>query len=242
VLHYQPIVNLGSDRITGAEALVRWAHPRRGVLAPGAFIAMAEESGLINRIGAWVFEKACLQVMEWNERREPGEQLTMSINLSARQLETDETVDELLAIADRIAVPREMIILELTESVLIEDLADKERLSRLQSEGFRLAVDDFGTGYSGLAYLQNLPFDIIKVDRAFVTGVDTNVNRATFLESILELAKGVGAKTIGEGIEGAGELDLLRKLGFDFGQGYYFSRPVPYETFATMIGLEQLTA
>ena len=241
VLHYQPIVNLGSDRITGAEALVRWAHPRRGVLAPGAFIAMAEESGLINRIGAWVFEKACLQVMEWNERREPGEQLTMSINLSARQLETDETVDELLAIADRIAVPREMIILELTESVLIEDLADKARLSRLQSEGFRLAVDDFGTGYSGLAYLQNLPFDIIKVDRAFVTGVDTNVNRATFLESILELAKGVGAKTIGEGIEGAGELDLLRKLGFDFGQGYYFSRPVPHGTFATMIGLE-LTA
>jgi EAL domain-containing protein (putative c-di-GMP-specific phosphodiesterase class I) len=166
----------------------------------------------------------------------------MSINLSARQLETDETVDELLAIADRIAVPREMIVLELTESVLIEDLADKARLTRLQAEGFRLAVDDFGTGYSGLAYLQNLPFDIIKVDRAFVTGVDTNVNRATFLESILELAKGVGATTLGEGIEGAGELDLLRKLGFDFGQGYYFSRPVPSETFATMIGLEQLTA
>ncbi len=239
ILHYQPIVSLASDRITGAEALVRWHHPRRGVLAPGAFIGMAEESGLINRIGLWVFEKACRQVMEWNERREDGDSMTMSINLSARQLETDESVDELLAIANRLEVPREMIVLELTESVLIEDLADRARLGRLQSEGFRLAVDDFGTGYSGLAYLQHLPFDIIKVDRAFVSGVDTNVNRATFLESILDLAKGVGAKTVGEGIEGGGELDLLKKLGFDYGQGYYFSRPVPSETFATMIGLEQ---
>ncbi len=239
ILHYQPIVNLATDRITGAEALVRWHHPRRGVLAPGAFIEMAEESGLINRIGLWVFEKACRQVMEWNERREDGDSMTMSINLSARQLETDESVDELLAIANRLEVPREMIVLELTESVLIEDLADRARLGRLQSEGFRLAVDDFGTGYSGLAYLQHLPFDIIKVDRAFVSGVDTNINRATFLESILDLAKGVGAKTVGEGIEGGGELDLLKKLGFDYGQGYYFSRPVPHETFATMIGLEQ---
>ncbi len=239
VLHYQPIVNLATDRITGAEALVRWHHPRRGVLAPGAFIGMAEESGLINRIGLWVFEQACRQAMEWNERRDDTEPLTMSINLSARQLETDESVNELLAIAERLGVARDTIVLELTESVLIEDLADRARLERLQSEGFRLAVDDFGTGYSGLAYLQHLPFDIIKVDRAFVSGVDTNVNRATFLESILDLAKGVGAKTIGEGIEGGGELDLLKQLGFDYGQGYYFSRPVPFETFATMIGLEQ---
>ncbi len=239
VLHFQPIVNLATDRITGAEALVRWHHPRRGVLAPGAFIEMAEESGLINRIGLWVFEQACEQVMEWNARRNDDEPLTMSINLSARQLETDESVDQLLAVAERLDVPRNMIVLELTESVLIEDLADRARLARLQSEGFRLAVDDFGTGYSGLAYLQHLPFDIIKVDRAFVSGVDTNVNRATFLESILDLAKGVGATTVGEGIEGGGELDLLKKLGFDYGQGYYFSRPVPSETFAMMIGLEQ---
>ncbi len=240
ILYYQPIVDLATDRITGAEALVRWNHPRRGILAPGAFIGLAEESGLIGRIGQWVFEEACRQVTEWNGRRDPSEQLTMSINLSARQLETDESVDDLLQAATDIGVARQQIILELTESVLIENLADRARLTRLQSEGFRLAVDDFGTGYSGLAYLQELPFDIIKVDRAFVSGVDTNVNRATFLESILDLAKGVGARTVGEGIEGGGELELLKKLGFDYGQGYYFSRPVASGLFADMVGLEQI--
>jgi diguanylate cyclase (GGDEF)-like protein len=230
VLHYQPIVILETGEITGVEALVRWQHPRRGLLMPGQFIALAEESGLIVPLGAWVLREACRQARIWHDRfasREPiTPPLAMTVNISARQLHTPQLVVDVGIALEESRIDPHALILELTESVLTEQtpavLATLESLKQL---GVRLAIDDFGTGYSSLSYLQKFPIDILKIAKPFVDEVGKETGRQGLAQAIINLGTTLAVRTIAEGIEQPDQRSQLRALGCELGQGYHFSRP-----------------
>jgi diguanylate cyclase (GGDEF)-like protein len=228
VIYYQPTVRLDSGDVSGFEALVRWQHPERGLVPPGEFIASAESSGLIVPIGRWVLREACQQVRRWQTAYAGAERLSISINLSARQLQDACIVDD---VADALAasgLEPSALVLEITETLLMQDVeATVQRLRQLKALGVRLAIDDFGTGYSSLSYLRRFPVDVLKIDRSFVSGVGDGSEDAVLTEAIVMLAHTLRLKVVAEGIEEPEQLAFLRRLACDLGQGYYFARPLP---------------
>jgi diguanylate cyclase (GGDEF)-like protein len=228
VLHFQPIVALGSGEVVGLEALVRWQHPKRGLVPPLAFIPLAEESGLIVPLGRWVLETACAQAEAWNRARpDDAVPLFVSVNLSARQFTKGDLVEDVGLTLARTGLEADALELEITESVLMDQSeAGIRALRDLRGLGVRLVLDDFGTGYSSLSYLKHLPLDTIKIDRSFVAGIEGVADRS-IVDAVIALAHGLGIGVVAEGIETQAQWDRLRELGCDFGQGYLFSRPVP---------------
>jgi diguanylate cyclase (GGDEF)-like protein/PAS domain S-box-containing protein len=223
---YQPLIELSTERMVGVEALVRWQHPARGLLPPSAFIGAAEESGLIVALGDHVLREACAAARAWAVTHDGFE--LVSVNLSPRQFTDEHLVDNIAAILAETGLPPELLVLEITENVLIGDLiATGTRLQALRAMGVRIAIDDFGMGYSSLNYLRALPVDILKIDRAFVTGLGTEEHDDALVEAIIELARVMGLETIAEAVEQASEAERLRELGANLVQGFYFSRPVP---------------
>jgi len=236
IVHYQPIVGLQSGRIHGVEALVRWQHPDRGLLSPDIFIPLAEETGLIVPIGRWVLGESCRQLAEWRRMFPEGTLRHMSVNLSVRQLQSEGIVDEVAALLVRHELDPKDLTLEITESMLMADTEITRRcLNGLRDLGVSLAVDDFGTGYSSLGYIKHLPVDTIKIDRTFVDGLGTEEGDEGVVRAVIALADGLNVKTVAEGIEGAVQLETLRALGCDLGQGYYFSRPVAADELAKLV-------
>ena len=226
-VHYQPTVDLTTGRMTGVEALVRWQLPTGELVPPLEFIPVAEDTGLVVPLGAWVLREACAQGARWLAG--PGEPLSVSVNVSARQLD-ESLVGVVDAVLAETGLPARLLVLELTESVLVADDAGTSGvLHALRRLGVRLAIDDFGTGFSALAYLSRLPIDVIKVDRAFVAQLGATEGRADLARTIIEMARALGMSTTAEGIETPEQLAALRALGCDVGQGYLFSRPVPAE-------------
>jgi diguanylate cyclase (GGDEF)-like protein/PAS domain S-box-containing protein len=227
VLYYQPVVDLEHRRLYGAEALVRWRHPGRGLVPPIDFIPIAEETGLILPLGRWVLREACRQLRAWHDAH-PDVPTVVSVNLSARQLARPELVAEVAdAVADA-GAPAARLVLEMTEGMLIHDnRATLERLDALKSLGVRLAIDDFGTGYSSLSYLERFPVDVLKIDRSFVRGVGRNGHESPVTLAVISLARALGMVAIAEGVETERQLERLRELGCDRGQGYLFGRPEP---------------
>jgi EAL domain-containing protein (putative c-di-GMP-specific phosphodiesterase class I) len=230
VLNYQPTVALDTGTISGMEALVRWNSPERGLVPPGLFITVAEDTGLIVPLGAWVLEEACRQAVAWKREFGADAPRTMSVNLSARQLQDDDLVDEVRAILERTGIRPEDVVLEITESAVMADAeAMTARLHELKGLGVRLAIDYFGTGYSSMSYLCSFPIDILKIDRSFVSGVRSEPQKMGIVRTIVELGHILQLQTVAEGIELDEELQQLRALQCDLGQGYWFARPLTAE-------------
>ncbi len=227
-VHYQPIVDLATDSVVGLEALVRWQHPVRGLIAPMSFIPLAEETGLILPIGNWVLETACRQARAWQLAFPSATPLTMSVNLSARQFAQPDLVAQVAAVLESTGLPPSTLTLEITESVVMDESeAGIIALRALRELGCRLALDDFGTGYSSLSYLKSLPLDTIKVDRSFVAGLAADEADLPIVQAVIALAHGLSIDVTAEGIETAEQLACLRDLQCDRGQGFFFARPVP---------------
>ncbi len=227
-LHYQPIVDLPSGRIVGFEALARWQHPTRGLVPPLAFVPLAEETGLIVPIGAWVLETACRQARAWGDALGGDHPPFMSVNLSPRQFDQPDLVETIAEVLRSSGLAPESLELEITESVLM-DRSDTTTaaLHGLRDLGVRLVLDDFGTGYSSLSYLRHLPIDTLKVDRSFVTGLTGDDAHSSIVEAIVALAHGLGMSVTAEGIESAAQLAWLREHDCDRGQGFLYARPLP---------------
>ena len=226
MLHYQPIVCLRTMRIVGLEALVRWNHPSRGLVGPAEFIPLAEETGLIDRIGQVVIESACRQSLCWRQMVPGGDDLTISVNLSPRQLSDPALVDHVRRVLAQTGLPPFALVLELTESAIAEQSVDAvDVLERLSQLGVKLALDDFGTGYSSLSRLDRYPLDIVKVDKSFVDRIDQDAGDAALLEAMLQLAGALRLQVVAEGIETETQLRRLQALGCALGQGYFLARP-----------------
>jgi diguanylate cyclase (GGDEF)-like protein/PAS domain S-box-containing protein len=239
-LRYQPIVELASGRVTGLEALVRWQHPTRGLLAPGSFIPLAEETGLLVAIGAWVLHQACQQTRYWQASIPGCEQLSISVNLSAVQLAQPHLAGEIAQTLATTGLEARHLTLELTESLLIANVDTIAiTLAELDGLGVRLAIDDFGTGYSSLSYLRRLPVDVLKIDKAFVDEVATSPDAAALAQAIINLATTFGLATVAEGIEQPDQLQRLSDLGCQLGQGYYFAKPLDEEQLAALLRTQQ---
>jgi EAL domain-containing protein (putative c-di-GMP-specific phosphodiesterase class I) len=227
VLHYQPIIALSSGAVVGYEALLRWQHPVRGLVAPGEFVAIAEDNGMIVPIGRWVLEESCRSAAAWPPSAE-GHALDLSVNLSARQLFDTGLVDTVAGILTTTKLDPARLTLEITESVLMEDTALAVlQLRALRAVGVRLAIDDFGTGYSSLSYLRSFPVDSLKVDKSFIDSVHVDIEGACFVQAILHLAQVMRVRTVAEGVEHEAQAERLRELGCDQAQGFYFGRPRP---------------
>jgi len=229
-LHYQPIVDLADRRLLGFEALVRWQHPEHGLLSPGAFIADAEEFGLIAPLGEWVLRTALEQSAQWAATGMVSAPPHMSVNLSARQLEEPDFARVIATTLEASAFPASALTLEITESVVMQDvLRNVEHLRVLREIGVDLSIDDFGTGYSSLAYLKRLPVTTLKIDREFVDGLGRDQHDSAIVAAIIALARALELRVVAEGVETPRQLSELRRLGCDAGQGFLFSRPVPAE-------------
>jgi EAL domain-containing protein (putative c-di-GMP-specific phosphodiesterase class I) len=231
VVLYQPIVDLGTLRMVGAEALLRWDHPLRGLLPPAEFIPAAEESGLIVPIGAWTLREACHQATAWRARDPDGPSVGIAVNVSGRQLRDPGFVADVGAALEASGLSPRMLLLELTETLLLEQKVVGATLERLEELGVRLAVDDFGTGHSSLEYLARFPLDVLKVDRSYVAMLDALAARpmsraAALVRGILLLGHSLGLRTVAEGVATPEQLLLLRKLGCQLGQGRLFGGPM----------------
>ena len=235
-LVYQPIVRLDDGRIAGAEALIRWQHPERGVIAPATFIPLAEETGLIVPIGAWVLEEACRQSRLWRESGDGGAPLVVSVNISARQLLVPDFLDVVAGVIARHDVNPAALHFEITETVLMSDAEFYvETLTALKALGVKLAIDDFGTGYSSLSYLRRFPVDKIKIDRSFVSGPGHDGQQWSIVSAIIGMARALDLLVLAEGIETDDQLERLRALGCQYGQGYLFSRPLTAEILSDLV-------
>jgi EAL domain-containing protein (putative c-di-GMP-specific phosphodiesterase class I) len=225
-LQYQPIYTLADGQLQGFEALVRWRHPRRGVVPPLSFIPIAEETGFIIPLGRWILIEACEELARSTLGR--GRPKTMAINLSRRQLSTPSLVDDIQGALTLSGIAPDQLILEVTESVLMDDPErSAEALSRLRSLGIRIAVDDFGTGYSSLSHLQDFPVDVLKIDKSFIDPLNYDEPLGDVMATtIINLARNLGLEVIAEGIEHRAQLDRLIALGCASGQGFLMSRPV----------------
>jgi diguanylate cyclase (GGDEF)-like protein len=229
-LQYQPIVSLGDHRVTGFEALVRWQHPKRGLLSPAAFLGVAEETGLITRIDRWVLREACGEARRWQTRFPSDSPATVSVNVSAKGFAQPDIVQQVANTLRETGLDARSLRLEITESVAMAD-AERARtiLIELKALGVRISLDDFGTGYSSLSYLQRFPVDTLKIDQSFVAGMDQNDECREIVRTILNLARTLGLDVIAEGTESAAQVDYLEGLDCKFGQGYFFSRPLPHD-------------
>jgi diguanylate cyclase (GGDEF)-like protein len=228
LLHFQPQV-VGASHVTGVEALVRWQHPRRGLVSPAEFIPLAENNGQILAIGQWVLEAACTQLAAWATK--PGlAHLTMAVNVSARQFQQTDFVERVLDTLTRTRATPRRLKLELTESMLINDVESIiVKMSALKARGVSFSLDDFGTGYSSLAYLKRLPLDQLKIDKVFVRNIVTDPNDAAIAKMVVALSESLGLAVIAEGVELQAQADFLAHLGCHAYQGYLFSRPLPIE-------------
>jgi diguanylate cyclase (GGDEF)-like protein/PAS domain S-box-containing protein len=232
LLHYQ--AQIDGNRITGVEALVRWQHPTRGIVPPAEFIALAEETGLILALGSWVLEAACVQLARWATRADMAD-LTIAVNVSVQQFREPDFVGKVLTIIRRTGARPDRLKLELTESVLVDNVQDIiEKMSALKAKGVVFALDDFGVGYSSLSYLKRLPLDQLKIDRSFVRDVLIDPNDAVIAKTIVALAHSLGLGVIAEGVETEAQRDFLAAAGCYAYQGYYFCRPLPVEGFEAM--------
>jgi diguanylate cyclase (GGDEF)-like protein len=242
LLEYQPVVDLVTGSIVGAEALVRWQHPTLGVLAPGDFITLAEETGDIEAIGCWVLKTAVAQAAEWRRDVPGAADLWMSVNLSAHQLPNEHSLAAIEGVLAESVANTDMIVLEVTESAVASDVeGGVASLRMLKSFGVRIAIDDFGTGFSSLSTLTRLPADIVKIDRSFVSGPDAEGPSAPMMEGILGLAEKLSLDLIAEGIETHEQLELLRALGYRMGQGFHLARPVSPEKLEALLAAGPLT-
>lgn len=227
VLHYQPMIELRNGQQIGFEALVRWRHPHRGVVYPGEFITIAEETGLIVPIGWWALRESCRQVKNWIEERASIPEQFVSVNCSNRQIVEPDFTERIESILLEEGVPAQCLKLEITESILLENHEVANRVfRRLRDIGVRIAIDDFGTGYSSLSYLHNLPVDVLKIDRSFVAKMGRGDDGNEIVRTIITLAHSLGMSVVAEGVENRRQLEQLRELGCEYGQGFYFSAAV----------------
>lgn len=225
---YQPIIDLATSEVIGMEALIRWEHPRLGLISPAQFIHTAEETGLIVPIGRWVLEEACRQAQQWQREHKGERPLELSVNLSAKQLQQANLVPEIAQILRETGLPPMSLKLEITESVAMNDAeGTMTRLHELRALGVKLAIDDFGTGYSSLSYLKRFPVDTLKIDRSFVSGLGQNAEDTAIVQAVVTMAHTVGLTVTAEGVETNEITNHLQGLGCDLAQGYYFAKPLP---------------
>jgi diguanylate cyclase (GGDEF)-like protein/PAS domain S-box-containing protein len=233
---YQPIVSLDSGRVVGFEALLRWQHPTRGLIGPEEFIFVAEETGLIRELGWWNLREALRQISDWKAYADADRDLTVSVNLSAKQFLQPNLVQEIKSLLDEFALPPDTLHLEITESVIMVDpVAAAEMLSQIRSLGIRLAIDDFGTGYSSLSYLHRFPLDTLKIDRSFISGLGQGGEGMEIARTIMPMANNLRLDVIAEGVETIEQVSLLQKLHCHYAQGYYFSKPLAAGEIAALL-------
>jgi diguanylate cyclase (GGDEF)-like protein len=226
-LEYQPIVSLGTGVLRGFEALVRWRHPERGVIPPLKFIPIAEETGQIIPLGIWVLEEACRQMRRWQDMSPAGEPLTMSVNLSGKQFMQSDLLEQIQGVLRETGLDPRSLKLEITETVVMENIDTATRtLEQLRALGVELSIDDFGTGYSSLSYLQSFPVSTLKIDRSFVSRMTESDGTAEIVRTIMRLARSLGMDVVAEGVETEGQRARLTDMECEFGQGYYFSKPM----------------
>jgi len=238
VIYYQPQINTQSHRIIGAEALIRWIHPQRGLVSPGLFIPLAEETGLIQEIGEWILDHVCQQIKQWLDL--DLSPVRIAVNLSARQFQQPNLAIWLANLLQKWGTDSSYLEVELTESMLVRDIpASIEQLQAIKSLGIRVAMDDFGTGYSSLSYLQQFPFDILKIDQCFIRKIDQNPKNAAIAQAIIMMAHQLNLRVIAEGVETPAELAFLQENGCDDLQGYLFSPPVNAEIFTQILQQKQ---
>jgi diguanylate cyclase (GGDEF)-like protein len=236
LLYYQPQVN--ATQTIGAEALVRWMHPKRGLLAPSEFISLAEQTGLILPLGEWVLETACRQIAAWGLRPETTH-LEVAVNISARQFRQPDFVEQVVDVIRRTRANPQNLRLELTESVLVDDFDGiVAKMSHLKAYGIQFALDDFGTGYSSLNYLRHLPLDQLKIDRSFVQNILEDTTSGAIAQTIISLGKAMRLPVMAEGVETQAQRDCLMTLGCNAFQGYLFSRPLPLAEFEALFAKE----
>ena len=236
VLHYQPLVSLADGAVEGLEALVRWRHPKRGLLAPGHFIEVAEDTGLIEQLGTFVLREACQTLAAWRVRFPAAARLTMGINVSPRQLSRGDFVDLVAATCREFALPPARVNLEITETTLVENAQLASRsLQQLRKVGVQLSIDDFGTGYSSLHYLHQFPVQSLKIDRSFVAALGADPRNSAIIRAVVALAQELGIRTVAEGVEYASQMQVVQKLGCDLAQGYLFYRPLPPQEVESLI-------
>ncbi len=234
VVYYQPIIDLKQNKITGFEALIRWIHPKKGMISPGEFIPIAEETGLICEIGSWVMKEACRQLAQWHQQGFTD--LKIYINLAAQQLNKKNLVTEIDEILRETQLNTNSVKLEITESSMMQDLQTTQvLLGELWKRGIKLSIDDFGTGYSSLSQLQNFPVNTLKIDRSFMKNVDKNGKNLGLIPVILSIAEVMTMDVVAEGIETTEQLEQLRKLGCHFGQGFLFAKPLNAEAATQLI-------
>jgi EAL domain-containing protein (putative c-di-GMP-specific phosphodiesterase class I) len=233
LLYYQPQVDRGM--VIGVEALVRWKHPQRGILFPDTFIPLAEETGVILPLGDWVLETACRQLAAWSDRKETSP-LAIAVNISARQLRQPEFVEKVLETLERSGARPHLLELELTESMLVENIDEViAKMTELKLHGLKFSLDDFGTGYSSLSYLRRLPLDRLKIDRSFVNDILANTSGGAIAQAIVSLSRAMNLPVMAEGVETEEQREYLAGIGCHTYQGYLFSRPVPLEQFERLL-------
>lgn len=233
-VYYQPQVSLTTDKIVGAEALVRWKHPEKGLLPPTEFIPVAEETGFIIPLGEWILQTACKHLKSWQNDGFSG--LRVAVNLSPRQFHQPELSTRVAEILEKTGLEPNSLELELTESLMIEDTESAiATLTQLKKLGISISIDDFGTGYSSLSYLTQYPFDILKIDRSFIRNITDRSRNATIVKAIIEMAHSLSLEVIAEGVETELEKDFIKRYKCDYMQGYLFSRPLPETDFEQLL-------
>lgn len=235
-LYYQPLVDLRNAQLKGFEALIRWNHPKRGMLAAGEFIPIAEEAGLITTLGDWVLQEACQQLRVWQEQFPLAAGLTMSINLSSPQLHAPGLLERIDALLDQIGLSGETLHFEITESLLLLDNPEVlERLQAIRQRAIKLCVDDFGTGFSALGYINQFPIDVIKIDRSFIQAMQAKAEKVELVRTITQLAHSLSMEVVAEGIETEAQWEQMRSLHCEWGQGYLFAKPLDRDAATAMI-------
>jgi len=234
VLHYQPKIDFATGQIVGAEALVRWQHPRFGLIPPARFIPVAEETGLIGPLGNWVLEEACRECRAWQQAG--TDPVRIAVNVSSAQLRKSALLPPLRQALQVSGLAPEQVVLELTESMLVQNAADGIATVRaLKDLGLRLSIDDFGTGYSSLAYLRRLPLDELKIDRSFMQNVPAELDNVAIVCSVIALAHNLDLQVVAEGVETEEQLQFLKEKGCDLYQGFLFSKPLAAEEFRALL-------
>jgi EAL domain-containing protein (putative c-di-GMP-specific phosphodiesterase class I) len=227
LVYYQPIIMLNNGQLVGFEALIRWQHPTRGLVAPGEFLTVAEETGLIVSIDNWMLHTACQQLAAW-QRAFSNTALKISVNLSARDFLGIHLLDEVEQALVKAGLNSSCLTLEITESMLLDNVEDTIKLvASLRERGVQISIDDFGTGYSSLSYLHRLPIDFLKIDHSFVSNMEVSDKNYKIVSTIVTLGNQLGLEVIAEGIETLQQIEQLQRLGCKFGQGYFLSRPLP---------------
>ncbi|NJK30363.1 MAG: EAL domain-containing protein [Acaryochloris sp. SU_5_25] len=234
-LYYQPIISLPNQQITGLEALVRWRHPERGLIAPSEFIPVAEETGLILTLGEWVLREACQQLRQWQQTLDiPA--FSVSVNLSRKQLSQPNLSQKIAGILSESGIHSDHLKLEITETMIMENEAiASEVLNQLQELGLQLQIDDFGTGYSSLSFLHSFPLDTLKIDRSFINGLGTDPEKAEIVRTMITLAHNLGMSAVAEGVETQEQLNWLQSFNCDYAQGYLIAKPLPVEAIETLL-------